>query len=74
MLKVDGKTYSLEDYTSMLKYSLLTVIADVENSFYFFQQNKQKKDWDPDAMASFLKIRHKLLDSANAIERIPAGL
>lgn len=35
------------------------------------QHGKAKADWDRDTQEAFQKIRHKLLDKAGDIERLP---
>ena len=69
-----SKRYSLEAYTAMLKLDILRIITDVEDTLYETQGNKQKQDWDEYILKSFYRIRHKLLDQANAIERLPENL
>lgn len=71
---VSQKAYALTDYCQEQKLHLMHTIADVENAFYTMQGNKSKDDWDAETMASFQHIRHKLLDAANSIERLPKNL
>ena len=71
---VSTRTYALTDYCQELRTKLMHTIMDVENSFYSYQDNKSKDEWDCEAMESFQKIRHKLLDAANAVNRIPTNL
>lgn len=66
--------YTMNEYVQMLSIELKRIIADVENSFYDLQNGKDKNDWDDNTIAAFNKIRHKLLDQANAIERFPINL
>lgn len=68
------KEYNFIQYTDMLQLELKRVIMDIEDSFYAFSGNKQKEDWDDDMKQRFKKIRHKLLDQANAIKRLPQTL
>ena len=67
------KEYDFIDYTEMLNLELKRVLMDVEDAFYFFSGN-QKQDWSPEVTERFNKIRHKLLDQANAIRRLPENL
>lgn len=69
----DQWTYSLQDYADMMKRDLLRVIMDVEDVIYTLS-GATKDEWDGETMAKFLKIRHKLLDHANSIERLPQNL
>lgn len=68
------KEYDLVSYTSMLNMELMRLIMEIEDSFYEFSGNKQKEDWDPALLSRFKKIRHKMLDEANAIKRLPQNL
>jgi len=68
------KEYDFIQYTDMLQLELKRIIMDIEDAFYMFSGNKQKDDWDEDLKQRFRKIRHKLLDQANAIKRLPQTL
>lgn len=71
---VSCRSYSLVDYCQEQKLNLMHIITDVENAFYAMQNNQSKDDWSPQAMELFQRIRHKLLDSANSMERLPKNL
>lgn len=71
---VSTHEYSMNEYVQMLSIELKRIIADVENSFYDLQHGKDKSEWDQQTISAFNKIRHKLLDQANAIERFPINL
>ena len=60
------KTYLLRDYTDMLKMDILRAVADVEDLVYITNGNKPKDEW-----TAFQRIRHKLLDKAGSIGRLP---
>lgn len=68
------KEYNFIDYTEMLNLELKRILMDIEDAFYYFSGNKQKEDWTPELTERFQKIRHKLLDQANAIRRLPQNL
>ena len=68
------KEYDLISYTEMLNMELMRLIMDIEDAFYEFSGNKQKEEWSPELMERFKKIRHKMLDEANAIKRLPQNL
>ena len=68
------KEYSFIDYTEMLNLEIKRILMDVEDAFYYFSGNKQKNEWDSNLTERFNKIRHKLLDQANAIKRLPENL
>lgn len=67
-------TYDFRSYTEMMKRDLMRVIMEVEDVIYHLEDGKSKDEWDEDTMTRFQKIRHKLLDQANAIERLPQTL
>lgn len=71
---VNERTYGLVNYCQQMKIGIMKTIADIENAFYEMQGNKSKEDWNDDTMTKFQHIRHKLLDSANNIERLPNNL
>jgi hypothetical protein len=71
---VSQKSYPLSDYCQEQKLNLMHVITDVENAFYSLQGDKSKDDWTPEAIETFQRIRHKLLDTANSIVRLPQNL
>ena len=71
---VSNRTYDFLQYTEMIKLELMRIIMDVEDAFYMLQDAKSKEEWDDATMAQFQKIRHKLLDQANAVERLPHNL
>lgn len=68
------KEYDFISYTEMLHLELMRLIMEVEDAFYVYSGNKQKEDWDPEMKERFKKIRHKMLDQANAIKRLPQNL
>lgn len=71
---VSQRSYPLSDYCQEQKINLLHTITDVENAFYTLQGNQSKNEWSQDAMELFQRIRHKLLDCANNVERLPKNL
>ncbi len=74
METVIEKEYDFLQYTEMLDLGLKGVLVDVENAFYALQENKRKDDWSDEAKERFKTIRHKILDKANAIKRLPQTL
>jgi len=71
---VSQRSYPFADYCQEQKLNLMHIITDVENAFYCLQDNQSKESWTPEAMETFQRIRHKLLDAANSIERLPRNL
>ena len=68
------KEYGFVDYTEMLNLELKRILMDIEDAFYYFSGNKQKNEWSPELTERFNKIRHKILDQANSIKRLPENL
>lgn len=68
------KLYTLAEYTEMLRADLLRVITDVEDLCYAANGNQPKEDWSDDTFAAFSKIKHKILDKAGDVGRIPENL
>jgi len=71
---VYSKTYTLQEYTDMLKTDLMRLITDVENLCYTVNGNKTKEEWSEETFQAFVKIKHKLLDKAGEIKRIPENI
>ena len=68
------KSYLLGDYTEMLRSDLLRLISDVEDLVYIATGNKPKDDWPDELWSSFHKIKHKILDKAGDIGRLPNNI
>ena len=68
------KSYTLPEYTGMIRADLLRLITDIEDAFYRMNYNKPKEGWGDDAWTSFCRIKHKLLDKAGEIERLPGNI
>lgn len=68
------KEYEFIDYTAMLARELNRVLKKVEDAFFAFSDYKPKNEWDKETFERFEEIRHKLLDQANAIRRLPENL
>ena len=71
---ISTRTYDFQQYVEMIKLELMRIIMDLEDVFYYLQDSKAKEDWDEETTNKFQKIRHKLLDQANSIERLPRNL
>ena len=65
------QVYPLRDYADMLRLDLMRVVSDVEDLVYMVNGNKPKDEWSDETWILFQKIRHKLLDKAGAIGRLP---
>ena len=66
--------YSLAEYTEMLKNDLMWLVTDIENLCYDASGNKPKSEWSDRMWVAFNAIKHKLLDKAGDISRLPRNL
>lgn len=71
---VSTQLYSFDDYTDMLRNDLLKIITDVEDAFYIASGNKHRDEWPDDLWGSFTRIKHKILDKAGDIGRLPSNI
>ncbi len=74
MERVYTRTYSFREYTEMLHADLLRLVTDIEDLCYTANDGKPKEEWTDESFAAFNKIKHKLLDKAGDIGRIPENL
>lgn len=74
METVVEKEYDFITYTQLLYASIMKIVVEIEDSFYYFAGGKQKDDWPEELADRYKKIRHKLLDQANSIKRLPQNL
>ena len=74
MEPIYSKTYSLAEYTDMLRNDLLRLVTDVEDLCYAANGNKPKDEWSDATFSAFNKIKHKLLDKAGDIGRLPQNI
>lgn len=68
------REYPFDQYTDLIGSELMGVITDVENVFYKIEGGKQRDEWREDNKQMFRTIKHKLLDHANSIRRLPSTL
>ena len=74
-MKPIGETeYDFEDYTQMIRLDLLKIITDIEDLIYDTTDGKLKHEWPDTVMQSFNRIKHRLLDKAGEIARLPETL
>lgn len=71
---VGENTYLLTDYCDEVRHNVTRIITEVENAFFEMQDFIRKEDWPESTRNSFMHIRHKLLDAANKIDRIPQNM
>lgn len=58
----------------MLKADLLRLITDIEDLCYSVNGNRPKDEWSDETWSTFCKLKHKLLDKAGEISRLPANI
>jgi hypothetical protein len=58
----------------MLKNDLLWLIGDIEQLCFSASGNKPKAEWSDRMWVGFNAIKHKLLDKAGDIGRLPRNL
>lgn len=68
------KTYSLPEYTEGLKSDLQALVSEVETLGYIANGNKPKEEWTDASFELFSRIKHKLLDKAGEISRLPSNI
>ena len=69
-----SKTYTLNEYTDMLRADLLRLVTDIEDLCYTANSGNPKEEWTEETFTAFNKIKHKLLDKAGDIGRIPENI
>lgn len=74
MQKVGEGNFTLSEYTDLIDLELKRVIMDIEDIFYEIEEGKPQKEWSKASSRKFQKLRHKLLDQANAVKRLPSEL
>ena len=68
------RTYSLQEYADMVRMDLLRLITDVEELVYEMNDGKPREEWTDQSKAIFCKVKHKLLDKAGDIGRLPQNI
>lgn len=58
----------------MLRLDLLKTITDIEDLLYVTTGGKSKKEWPEDVTYAFNRIKHRILDKAGDISRLPETL
>ena len=67
------KEYDFIDYTEKLNIELKRILKDIEEAFCYLS-GKPQNEWNSETVEKFSKIRHKILDEANAVRRLPENL
>ena len=68
------KEYDFIDYTMLINLDLKRILKNIEDAFSYFNNGKPKEEWSKEVSEMFGAIRHKILDQANAIRRLPENL
>lgn len=66
--------YTLRDYADILSLDLKRIITDIEDLAYMMKESRSKDDWTELEIIAFNKIKHKILDKAGEIERLPENI
>lgn len=68
------KEYTLVEYTQNIERAIVSTINDVEHAFYELSGGKRKEEWPEEVLNKFNLIKHRLLDHAGDIRRLPENL
>jgi hypothetical protein len=68
------REFPLDEYIAYVKAGILRILMDVEDMIYEFEGGKGPDEWSAPSFRAFQKIRHKLLDRAGEIQRIPDSI
>ena len=68
------KTYTLDEYADAIRSDLQSLVGDAETLGYIANHNKPKEEWNDESFAVFSRIKHKLLDKAGEIGRLPLNI
>ena len=72
--RVGERSFYFSEYLDIVDLELKRILMDVEDAFYRFEGQQPKELWSKESVEEFQKIRHKILDQANAIKRLPETL
>lgn len=68
------RIYPFSGYTNNMAFELKQVLYEVENVFFELENHKDRTEWSEESRTAFGKIRRKLLNSINNIQRLPETL
>ena len=74
METVVEKEYDFLDYTMLINLDLKKVLGLIEDAFVYMNGGNSKQEWSKETLERFNEIRHKILDQANAVRRLPETL
>lgn len=68
------RVYPFAGYMNNMAFELKQVLYETENVFFELEDHKDRAEWSEDSKAAFGKIRRKLLNSINSVQRLPETL
>ena len=68
------RTYTLQEYVDAIRSDLQSLVGEAETLGYIANDNKPKEEWSDESFAVFSRVKHKLLDKAGEIGRLPSNL
>lgn len=71
---VSKRDYLLTDYVGVIQTDLFRIISDIEGLYYRLNDGKPKRNWAQEDVQDFEALKHKLLDKAGEIERLPSSM
>lgn len=71
---VYSRIFELKEYTEQMRSDLQGLVSDVETLCYDMNDGKPIEEWTEESFRAFNKIKHKLLDKAGDIGRLPDNM
>ena len=71
---VADELFTLDEYTALVGNDILRMISDVEDIIYSASGGRQRDEWSDEVWGKFSRLKHKMLDEAGAIRRLPENL
>lgn len=68
------RVYPFVGYMNNMAFELKQVLYEVENVFFQLENHRDRAEWSEESEVAFGKIRKKLLNSINSIQRLPDTL
>lgn len=71
---VADEIYPLDEYMALLGNDILRMISDVEDIIYTTTGGVQRDEWTDEVWTKYSRLKHKMLDTAGAVKRLPDNL
>jgi hypothetical protein len=71
---IGEEEFPLINYMKIQENRAMHLVTDVENLLYDIFDGKPKEEWPDHAYREFLLLRHKILDHAGNVGRVPEML